>query len=673
MIGALSSRQLTALALCAALLRSAQASAQSVEPPFDATYQISWLFPDPLSESDTPIPGVPPPYGGMSFRKGDFDTLLLVGHAYTTDPSGSAAIYSIGLKRDAEGHVIGFSDNAKLLMLAPGTYNSPYGAGTGLGYGPDGVLFYTNSAESYLAMIEPHDTQVSDWVDLAALTPTPVIEAGPLTFVPKSFPGAGKLKVGAHNGHFYNLSLTADGGGTYYVTAVDDIGELSGSGTNPSGDFNVPTGFGYIASGNPLFSNPALLASQCDFNEGDSKLYVYEIDGKGNPKLGSARSMVSNLCAAGAVIDPQTGDMLFTNYYGYPPLTVLNGFTVAPPSVAFTTAKLSVAETESKAVITVKRVGSAEPAAAVDYSTADGSAKSGINYAETTGTLSWSAGENTEKSFEVPIKKDGLYSDKLTVKLKLHGARGVALGGPSVATLTIVNKDPPPAVSLASIDRSVTETDDATMLIVDLDAVSALPVTVPFAFTGTASLGEDYGLDRDDNGDFVQSISIPAGSTTGSLTIYLASNNLDEDDETLIATMGTPTNASAGAVTVNTVTLLDDDAPPQIRFSSANSTVVEGSLGAGVAMPAVKVQLSSASGKAVTVPVTIADGGSDPRLTLSSPVSIAPGQTEAYAASVADDAMPQSTTSLKFKLGAPSNASKGPQATTTLKIKDNDP
>lgn len=655
----------------ASLLASFPAvAAPALLPPFDASYQI---FTVSESGVDTPIPGVPPPYAGLTFEAGRPNRLLLVGHAYSSDINGSPSIYSIGVSRNGAGHINGFIDNATLVAPAPGFTNPANGAGAGLGFGPKSVLFYASNVDSSLGQIESGSSAVDKQVDLAALTPTAIVQGGPLAFVPEGFPGAGKLKMGAHDGRFYSLSLAADGSGTYDVSAVVDIGKLAGSGTNASGDYNVPTGFGYVAAGNPEFAAAALLASQCDFNEGDSVLYAYDINSKGDIKPGTARGVASNLCAAGATIDPVTGDMLFTTYYGYPSLIAVRGFTVAPPAVAFSSSQFSVNETKSKARIVVRRLGSSASAVTVKYRSVPGSANAGVNYTDVSGTLSWAAAETADKSFDVPIKTDGLYNSKLTVQLKLSDAKGAALGAPATATLSIVNKDPPPAVSLTSVDHSVGEASSTLTLNVALNTISGLPVTVPFVFSGSAVAGQDYGFDVDLNGDEIQSVVVPPNSSSGTLTIHLLNDTLDEDDETLIATMGTPTNASLGAVTVNTITLLDDDAPPQIEFSSANSTITEGSLGAGVAVPAVKLKLSAASGKAVSVPVTIANGGSDARVTLTSPVSIAPGQTEAYAASVADDAAPQSTTSLKFKLGAPGNASKGAQSTTTLKIKDNDP
>ncbi|MDB5967717.1 MAG: hypothetical protein JWQ90_167 [Hydrocarboniphaga sp.] len=530
---------------------TAVVAAPTVVPPFDSSYQISTIA---ESGGVDPVPGVPSPYGGLAFRDGDPDTLLMVGHAYTTDAGGSAAIYAIGVSRDADGHINGFVDNATLRALGPGYTDPARGAGTGLAYSPDALLFYASNGDSSLGQIKPGSTAPDKQINLAALVPASVVEGGPLIFVPQGFAGAGKLKMAGYNGDFYRLSLAADGVGTYEVSKVDDVGMLAGSGTNASGSYNRPTGFGYVAAGNPQFTETGLLATQCDFNTGDSQLFAYDITSKGDPQLASARSMVSNLCATGAVIDPVTGDMLFTNYYGFPALTVLSGFTVPPPTVAFVSATSSISETKGTATISVKRLGSTASAVTVKYSSSAGTAVNGTNYSDVSGTLSWAAGEAGNKSFSVPVVSDGVYNDKLTVKLKLSKPVGAALGAPASAKLSIVNKDPLPTVA----------------------------------------------------------------------------------------------------------------------FSAASSVVTEGSLGAGVAVPAVLVSLSSASGKSISVPVTLSSG-SDSRVSLTSPVTIPAGQTQVYAVSVADDASAQSTVKLTFKLGTPSDAALGTQATTTLKIKNNDP
>jgi hypothetical protein len=75
-----------------------------------------------------------------------------------------------------------------------------------------------------------------------------------------------------------------------------------------------------------------------------------------------------------------------------------------------------------------------------------------------------------------------------------------------------------------------------------LSAASGLNVTVPYVLTGTASDPADYTVTA-------SPITINAGSTTASVTITVVDDALDETNETVIVTMGSPTNATQGATT----------------------------------------------------------------------------------------------------------------------------
>src|ERR1051325_5894337 len=59
-------------------------------------------------------PGVPGPYGGLTFLAGNSNTLLLGGSAN----SGSGVIDAVGVTRDGGGHVNAFSGTASLFSTA---------------------------------------------------------------------------------------------------------------------------------------------------------------------------------------------------------------------------------------------------------------------------------------------------------------------------------------------------------------------------------------------------------------------------------------------------------------------------------------------------------------------------------------------------------------------------
>ena len=92
-------------------------------------------------------------------------------------------------------------------------------------------------------------------------------------------------------------------------------------------------------------------------------------------------------------------------------------------------------------------------------------------------------------------------------------------------------------------------TDDAGQAL-----TATAPVTVPFTVSGTATgSGTDHNLA---NG----SIAIAVGLSAGNTTFTVTNDELKEAAETIIVTMGTPTNATAGSVVVHTVTITDNDA-----------------------------------------------------------------------------------------------------------------
>jgi hypothetical protein len=119
------------------------------------------------------------------------------------------------------------------------------------------------------------------------------------------------------------------------------------------------------------------------------------------------------------------------------------------PLVRFALASESVSESAGTVTLTVQRVGDASQAATVHYQTADGTAHAGHDYASTSGTLAFNAGE-TSKTITVPIIDDLVRDpDKaLTVSLS-NPSPNVALGTPSQTQLTIIDDDPGPQTTIS--------------------------------------------------------------------------------------------------------------------------------------------------------------------------------------------------------------------------------
>ena len=99
----------------------------------------------------------------------------------------------------------------------------------------------------------------------------------------------------------------------------------------------------------------------------------------------------------------------------------------------------------------------------VDYATSDGTATAGADYTETSGMLSFTAGE-TAQTVSVPVLDDAHDENIETLTLTLSNARGAAIDD-ATATGRIVNTDPMPAAWLARFGRT-----SATQVLGLLDA-----------------------------------------------------------------------------------------------------------------------------------------------------------------------------------------------------------
>ena len=129
-----------------------------------------------------------------------------------------------------------------------------------------------------------------------------------------------------------------------------------------------------------------------------------------------------------------------------------------------------------------------------------------------------------------------------------------------------------------------------------LSAVSGQTATVNLAFSGTATLTTDYTRSG-------TSIIVPAGSTSGSMTLTAAQDTLDENDETIIVDISSVTNGTESGTQQVAATITDDDDPPTVSFSLASSSGLE-----NVTPANLQVSLSAASGKTVTVNYAVTGG-----------------------------------------------------------------
>jgi large repetitive protein len=222
-----------------------------------------------------------------------------------------------------------------------------------------------------------------------------------------------------------------------------------------------------------------------------------------------------------------------------------------------------------------------------------------------------------------------------------------------------------PTLSIADDTRVEGETAGFT---VTLSGAASEDVTVHYRTAdGSARAGQDFAETEGD-------LTIPAGQTSGMISVQTTQDAIDEVDETFVVNLSAPVGAMIGDDGQALGSIADDDAPPSISISDAAAD--EGNADHELGF---EVRLSQASGKAISVEfftesdsaradedfVRVADGT----------LSFAPGEdTKSIAITIKGDASPEADETFTVRLRDAQNASISDDAATgTIRNDDEAP
>lgn len=285
-------------------------------------------------------------------------------------------------------------------------------------------------------------------------------------------------------------------------------------------------------------------------------------------------------------------------------LTLLNGSDGAPlggqstallsilddhVAVAFAQPVYRVNENGTNAVITVRRVGLATNAFTVDFTTtnarfANGTARPGVDYMATSGTLSFGPGQ-TEARLVVSIIDNTRLDGNRALGLQLLNPTGPAvLGSPSFASLVIVDDEC--YLEFVSTAQSVEEYGRTASVAVRRVGGTVNTVTVNYATKpDSAKPNRDYlsvAGTLTFNGDAIVPASDGSGSlvfqpgdTNQTISIPILDNTVGDGDRQFQVALSNPAglaNTLPGSVTLGTqtntvVTILDDEMPGNVDFA----------------------------------------------------------------------------------------------------------
>ncbi len=274
-------------------------------------------------------PGVPDPLGGCTIDWKDDNTLLIVGHS--EDPA--TAIYSIKIKRDACGHIIGWDGTATQVATAPYADANLVYLGSAVDGGSSGnLLVYSEWPNAGMGQLLPGGTSPARETDLSALGLIAQGSLGGLGVVPAGFTGAGQLRgltypVYGSVSEWHHIQIGADGQLVKVGTVTPTLKLCDGCGSG---------GFAYVPAGSPDFPKESVLVAEWDYAN-LTRVSGYNVDTNGDPVVATRFDFLTQFKSPyGAYFDRVSGDYVFVQWQFTSEnladhVLVVRGFNKPPP------------------------------------------------------------------------------------------------------------------------------------------------------------------------------------------------------------------------------------------------------------------------------------------------------------------------------------------------------
>jgi len=267
----------------------------------------------------------------------------------------------------------------------------------------------------------------------------------------------------------------------------------------------------------------------------------------------------------------------------------------------------------------------------------------------------------------ISIQPDHVDEYDETVQVELSQPVNVSLGTTPTQTVTILDDDDPPTMGLQTGAVSVGEAAGTAITTVVLTGNnSEKPISVRYTTTdGTAHAPGDYTATTG-------TATFARLARTCVFAVPIVSDAVDELDKTFSVSLSSPSDAPLGTSVTETVTIVDDDAPPVVGFTTGVLSVGES---AGTAVTTVALT-GNATEKTVSVAYATSDGTAqapgDYAATSGTVTFTPPARTQAVPIPVANDAIDEFDKTFMASLSAASEATLGPTSTQTCTIVDDD-
>lgn len=357
--------------------------------------------------------------------------------------------------------------------------------------------------------------------------------------------------------------------------------------------------------------------------------------------------------------------------------TIINGLAANPPQAsidlldndAAPTVQLgvdagSIPEDFGQAVFTATLSEVSGQDVTVDLATS-GTATAGVDFTITATQLVIPAG-SLSASTTLSASPDVLDEFDETAIVQITSATNASIGLTDSAQTIIRDDDNAPTVSLSNSSSTVSEGAGSFDFFATLDAISGKDVTVNLLLRGDAVVGTDYTSSPNAP---IQLI-IPAGSLSASVNITVIDDALDEFDELVILEFDSVVNAVENIVQQSAVTILDNDAAPELTLSLAPTSLGESS-GSNALLTA---SLSAVSGKDVTVNLATSGNASAADYSMSATTLVIPSGSLSSTITITpiDDTLSELDETLTLDVGSSSNVNASTATAQTLTILDDE-
>ena len=410
---------------------------------------------------------------------------------------------------------------------------------------------------------------------------------------------------------------------------------ISGTATGGGTDFTLANGELIIKKGQTAGFIPLVIANDSLVEQNET--VIITLASATGATLGAQRIHTYTIKDDDAVVSPATQVGFFDSSVGGP-------------------------ENSSSPVFRIALGAAATQEVKVDYTLSGTATGGGTDYTLVNGTFTIPVGQTTA-SVTATVVDDTAIEANETMIMTLSNPRGAALSSNTTYTYTIQDNDQP-TINFSAVTSTGTESTTTVTIPVNLSVSSPRETKVNYALTGTSTGGGiDYTLA---NG----TLTIPAGQTTGNITVNVINDTATESNETIVLTLSSPVDGTLGSTTVHTYTITDNDTPT-IQFLSSNSS-------GGEATTPVTVVLALSTAATVDVQVAYAitgtATGSGTDYTLANgTATITAGQTTTnLSLAVVDDATVDAGETVVITISSPTNATLGTTAVYTYTINDND-